>query len=113
MNFGDTIIGAVVSLLGILITQFFLKSKGKSDNSSSERIAILEHSGEFADKLSKALDEKGALIEKISALTSENQKLKGEKDELVRQLETAQKNIDEMLSQINLLKKQKEEKNGI
>ena len=98
------ILQIVVPLLGIVFSNVFINKKGKSENDSKERIAVLEHSGESIDKLNKMIDEKIDIARKLTNAESVISKKDNEISELKRQLEAANNNINELLQTIKELK---------
>ena len=97
MNIDSVIIGAFFGFAGTFVTGW-LKNKTDTDNNrSKENLSVLEHSGDFAKQLSEELRDKGKLVQELG-----EQKI--QINELKRELEVANKNIEELIFEIKTLK---------
>ena len=97
MNIDSVIIGAFFGFAGTFVTGW-LKNKTDTDNNrSKENLSVLEHSGDFAKQLSEELRDKGKLVQELG-----EQKI--QINELKRELEMANKNIEELIFEIKTLK---------
>ena len=97
MSIDSVIIGAFFGFAGTFVTGW-LKNKTDTDNNrSKENLSVLEHSGDFAKQLSEELRDKGKLVQELG-----EQKI--QINELKRELEMANKNIEELIFEIKTLK---------
>ena len=107
MNLSQAAWGAVSAIVVVIVQGWFTNKKGNTDIGSAERVAILEHSGESIEKLNKMIDEKIELANKLTKAESTISKRDNTISELRRQLEVANKNIEDLLLEIKSLKEVK------
>ncbi|CDX66636.1 hypothetical protein [Leuconostoc citreum] len=103
MSIDSVIIGAFFGFAGTFVTGWLKNRTDTDSNRSKENLSVLEHSGDFARQLSEELRDKGKLVQEIGEQKSQISELK-------RELEVANKNIEELIVEIKALKASKKVK---
>lgn len=109
---------ALTAAIPVLITGVFTFFTNKKDNGTSEKVASIEHYGELAEKLSAAFNEIGRLnkeltesnikygkaILEVEDRKNRNEDLIEKAENLQRQLEVANRNIDDLVRELEKYK---------